>query len=103
MERGVAALDGIVQDDLAATMVPGVAVGVVYQGKVLYSKGFGVRQVGQPAAVDADTVFRLASVSKAISSTVIAAATQGGKVAWTDPVRKHLPDFALADRGSPTT
>lgn len=97
VQRGVAALDGIVRDDLAATMVPGVAVGVVYQGKVLYAKGFGVRQVGQPATVDADTVFQLASVSKAISSTVIAAAVQGGKVAWTDPVRKYLPDFALAD------
>jgi CubicO group peptidase (beta-lactamase class C family) len=97
VQRGVAALDGIVQDDLAATMVPGVAVGVVYQGKVLYAKGFGVRHVGQPAAVDADTVFQLASVSKAISSTVIAAAAQGGKPAWTDPVRTYLPDFALAD------
>lgn len=97
VQRGVAALDGIVQDDLAATMVPGVAVGVVYQGEVVYAKGFGVRTLGQPAAVDADTVFQLASVSKAISSTVIAAAAQGGKVAWTDPVRKYLPGFALAD------
>jgi CubicO group peptidase (beta-lactamase class C family) len=97
VQRGVAALDGIVQDDLAATTVPGVAVGVVYQGKVVYAKGFGVRTLGQPAAVDADTVFQLASVSKAISSTVIAAAVQGGKVAWTDPVRKYLPDFTLAD------
>ena len=97
VRRGVDALDGIVGDALAKTAVPGVAVGVVHQGEVVYAKGFGVRQQGAPDAVDADTVFQLASVSKAISSTVVATQVRAGRLAWTDPVQKYLPDFALSD------
>jgi CubicO group peptidase (beta-lactamase class C family) len=97
VQRGVQSLDSIVNGDMKATTVPGVAVGVVFEGRVLYSKGFGVRQVGQPGAVAGSTVFQLASLSKSISSTVVAAAVKQKKVAWTDPIQKGLPNFTLSD------
>jgi CubicO group peptidase (beta-lactamase class C family) len=77
--------------------VPGVAVGVVYKDKVIYAKGFGVREVGKPGAIDSDTVFLLASVSKPIASTVVAKLVGNGVVRWDDPARRHNPAFALRD------
>ena len=70
---------------------------MVHDGQVLYAKGFGVRDVNTLAPVDAATVFRLASVSKPLSSTVVAGAVGKGAMKWTDPVVAQLPSFALAD------
>jgi CubicO group peptidase (beta-lactamase class C family) len=82
---------------MARTGVPGVAVGVVYKDKVIYAKGFGVREVGKPGAIDPDTVFMLASVSKPIASTVVAKLVGNGVVRWDDPAKRHNPAFALRD------
>ncbi|NBE55954.1 serine hydrolase [Streptomyces boluensis] len=98
IDEAVDKLDGVVRDAMSRTGVPGVAVGVVHDDEVLYLKGFGERKVGAKGAVDADTVFQLASVSKPVSSTVVAAAVGDKTVAWDDPVVKHSPGFALKDR-----
>src|SRR3954453_11525587 len=58
-----------VSDGMQKTGVPGVAVGIVYRNKVVYLQGFGVRKIGDPEPVNAQTVFQLASVSKPIAST----------------------------------
>ena len=92
----VARLDSIIGGVLAKTGVPGLAAAVVHDGRVLYAKGFGVRDVNSPARVDASTVFRLASVSKSLSSTVVAGVVGRKVIDWTDPVVAHLPTFALA-------
>ncbi|WP_166388188.1 serine hydrolase [Catellatospora methionotrophica] len=97
VDKALAALDGLVQDAMKQTGVPGVAVGVVYGDKVVFAKGYGVRKVGEPGAVGADTVFQLASLSKPVASTVVAGVVGDGKVAWDDPVVKHDPGFALKD------
>lgn len=97
VDAAVAALDGIVTTDLQATGIPGAAVAVVYRGRVVYAKGFGVRQVGRPEPVDADTVFQVASVSKAIAGTVIGAAVTQQRAAWTDTVASRLPGWTLSD------
>lgn len=99
VDRGLAALPAIIDRYLKQTTVPGLAVSVVYDGKVRYLQGFGLRQFGRPEAVDADTVFQLASVSKPISATVVAAALTKKlpKLGWDDPVHKALPDFTLSD------
>src|SRR5580692_171472 len=65
-------LDAYVQDSMQKTHIPGLAVAVVYQGRVVFLKGYGVRKLGNPAKVDPDTVFEIASVSKPIASTVVA-------------------------------
>jgi CubicO group peptidase (beta-lactamase class C family) len=79
------------------TGVPGVAVGIVYRDKVVYLKGFGVRKAGSSTSVDTDTVFQLASVSKSIASTVVAALVSRGEVSWDDKIVSLDPDFKLSD------
>ena len=97
IDKATAALDGIVADVMKRTGMPGVAVGVVYKDKVIYAKGFGVREVGKPGAIDSDTVFLLASVSKPIASTIVAKLVGDGVVKWDDPAKLHNPAFALSD------
>jgi CubicO group peptidase (beta-lactamase class C family) len=87
-------LDDIIGQLLAATGVPGLAASVVYQGQLLYAKGFGVRDIDTGVPVDAETVFHLASVSKSLSSTVVAGLVGRKAVQWADPIVVHLPDFA---------
>ncbi|MFI2435820.1 serine hydrolase [Streptomyces sp. NPDC018693] len=97
IDRAVDQLDGVVEDAMRRTGVPGVAVGVVYEDDVLYLKGFGVRKAGTKDRVGADTVFQLASVSKPLASTVVAAAVGEETVGWDDPVVEYSPGFALKD------
>ncbi|WP_373428875.1 serine hydrolase [Streptomyces rishiriensis] len=97
VETAVSRLDDVVRDAMQRTGVPGVAVGVVYDDKVMYLKGFGLRKVGTKDRVGADTVFQLASVSKPLASTVVAAAAGEKTVGWDDPVVKYTPGFALKD------
>ena len=85
-------------DDLiAAGAVPGFAIGVVHDDEVVWTKGFGVRRVGAPDAVGPDTVFHLASMSKPITATVIAALVGKGIVDWDDRIADLDPGFALHD------
>ncbi|MFH9956952.1 serine hydrolase [Streptomyces roseolus] len=95
VRRAVDRLDGVVGAAMERTGVPGVAVAVVHDGKVLHLKGYGVRKAGESAAVGADTVFQLASVSKPIASTVVSGAV--GVDGWSRPVAPHVPRFALKD------
>jgi CubicO group peptidase (beta-lactamase class C family) len=97
VEHAVASLDGLVTDAMDRTGVPGVAVAVVYRDRVVYSQGFGIREVGRPETVDADTVFQLASLSKPLASTVVADVVGSGVIEWDDPVVASNPDFALKD------
>jgi CubicO group peptidase (beta-lactamase class C family) len=90
-------LDTIVTDALAATGIPGAAVAVIHEGEVIYAEGFGVREVGTDQPVDPDTRFQLASLSKPIGATVVAAEVGQGTVAWEDPVSAYTPDFVLSD------
>lgn len=95
VRRAVDRLDGVVEAAMKRTGVPGVAVAVVHDGKVVKLQGYGVRKAGEKAAVDADTVFQLASVSKPIASTVVAGAV--GVDGWAKPVAPNVPDFHLKD------
>jgi len=97
IDKATAALDRIVENAMTKTGMPGVAVGVVYKDKVIYAKGFGLREVGKPGAIDPETVFMLASVSKPIASTIVAKLVGDGVVKWDDPAKSHNPAFALSD------
>jgi CubicO group peptidase (beta-lactamase class C family) len=77
--------------------VPGMAVAVVKDGKVVAARGFGVRKLGDSAPVDGKTLFQIASNSKAFTATALAMLVDEGKLAWDDPVIKHLPDFQMYD------
>lgn len=97
VDAAVGKLDGIAQELMDSSNIPGMAVAVVHAGNVVYSKGFGVREVGEDDPIGADTVFQLASVSKSIGSTVVASQVTAGVVDWTTPVVSELPWFALND------
>ena len=95
--RAVKALPCIIQRTMNTTGVPGVAVAVVRANEVLLARGFGLREVGRPELVDADTVFQLASLSKPVGATVISRAVSNGSASWTDPVVQYLPWFRIGD------
>jgi CubicO group peptidase (beta-lactamase class C family) len=90
-------LDTLAANLMASSGVPGMAVAVVRGTQTVYAKGFGIRVVGSGAAVDADTVFQLASLSKPVGSTVVAQQIGLGRVAWNTTLRTHLPWFTLSD------
>ena len=97
IDKAIAELPDLVRQNLERTGVPGAAVAVVRDGEVVYSEGFGVREVGKPDEIDPGTRFQIASVSKSVGATVIAAEVGKGTVAWDDPVTKYLTDFELSD------
>jgi CubicO group peptidase (beta-lactamase class C family) len=77
--------------------VPGLAVAIVHKGQLVFAKGYGVREVGKPAAIDTQTIFAIASTTKAITAAALGMLVDEGKVRWDDPVTKHVPTFQMYD------
>lgn len=77
--------------------VPGIAVAIVKDGKVVLAKGYGIRKLGESAPVDAHTLFGIASNTKAFTSAALAMLVDEGKITWDDPVIKYIPAFQLYD------
>src|SRR5262245_17113201 len=90
-------IDEVVEKSLKEFGVPGASVVVVRDGEVIYLKGFGVREKDKPEKVTPDTVFPIASCSKAFTATAIAMLADEGKLKWDDKVRDHLEYFRLSD------
>src|SRR3954447_18676541 len=97
VDNAVAKLDGIVDDLMKKSGIPGMAVAVVHGGKALYAKGFGVKDVRSGDKVHADTVFQLASMSKPLGATVVAHQVGEKAIGWDTPIVSKLPWFALSD------
>jgi CubicO group peptidase (beta-lactamase class C family) len=101
VENAVGKLDGIAEELLRKSGIPGLAVAVVHGGKTVYAKGFGVKDNragdGADNKVGPDTVFQLASLSKPLSATVVAHQVGERKIGWDTPVVDQLPWFALSD------
>jgi len=93
----LSALDARFAQALADWNVPGMSVAIVKDGKVVLAKGYGVREVGKPDTVDADTLFAIASNSKAFTSTLIGMLVDDRKMGWDDRVQQYLPYFQLYD------
>jgi CubicO group peptidase (beta-lactamase class C family) len=77
--------------------VPGFALAIVKDDKVVFAKGYGVRELGKPDAVDKDTLFAVASNTKAFTAAALATLVDEGRLKWDDPVTKYLPYFQLSD------
>ncbi len=77
--------------------VPGVAIAIVTGDTIPYIKCFGVKKSGSSDPVDAETVFQLASISKAFTATTLASLVGDGLLSWDDRVIDHFPDFRLYD------
>ena len=101
IDEAISKVDGLVNDLMKNTGIPGIAVAIVRGGKTVYAKGFGVKDAskgnGQDNKVDADTVFQLASVSKSVGATVVAHEVTDNVISWDTSVVSKLPWFALSD------
>ena len=97
----VAELSRFVERGMKATGVPGVALGIVQGGATVFAGGFGVRELGGTAKPDADTLFMIASNTKALTTLLLAKLVDQGKIGWKTPVTSLLPSFKLG--GAETT
>src|SRR5690349_21371858 len=77
--------------------VPGMAIEVVKDDKIVLAKGLGVNKLGEASPVDEITIFAIGSSSKAFTAAALAMLVDEGKVKWDDPVTKYLPDFEMYD------
>ena len=93
----VAELDAFITRALKEYKVPGAAVAVVRDGKVVLVKGYGVRDVTKAGAVDENTIFQLASVTKTLTATAAATVVDQGKLDWDKPIFNYLPEFVGYD------
>ena len=96
-EERLAEIAKFVQDGIEATGVPGVSYGIVQDGKVVFSGGAGVRQIGKPGKADGDTLYMIASNTKGLTTLLIGKLVDAGKIGWKDPVTKLMPSFRLGD------
>ena len=97
LERVVKIFDAFVEEALTAGKIPGAAVAIVSQNKIVHLKGYGVREAGRPEQIDKHTVFRLASLSKSFAPVLTGLLIEDGVLNWDDKVFEHLQDFSLKD------
>lgn len=76
---------------------PGLAIAVVKDGRVVFSKGYGIRELGKPQPVDTHTLFAIGSTTKAMTAALVGMLVDEGKLQWDDAVVKHLPWFQIKD------
>ena len=90
-------LDAYITKGLRDWQIPGLTIAVVRNDSVLFAKGYGVKKLGSAGAVDAQTEFGIMSTTKAFTALAMAMLVDEGKVAWNDPVTKHLPELQFSD------
>lgn len=90
-------LDARVERIRSEVGVPGMAVAIVEDGRVTLARGYGVRRLGADERVDADTIFQIGSVGKAFTAAALAVLVDRGRIAWDDPVTRHVPYFEMFD------
>jgi CubicO group peptidase (beta-lactamase class C family) len=90
-------LDTYVAASMKTFEVPGLALAIVKDGKILVAKGYGVRKLGDPTAVGEHTMFAIGSNTKAFTTAALATLVDAGKLSWDDPVYQRLPGFVMYD------
>jgi CubicO group peptidase (beta-lactamase class C family) len=96
-EKHIAALGAFIERARTELAVPGVALGLIQNGKVVFAGGYGVRELGKPETIDGDTLFIIASNTKAMTTLLLAKLVDEGKLTWDTPVTTLLPSFKLGD------
>jgi len=90
-------IDRYVQQVMEAFTVPGIGLAIVKDGRLVLAKGYGVRKLGEPAPVDAETLFGIASNTKAFTATALGMLVEEGMLEWDAPVIGYLPWFQMHD------
>lgn len=91
------ALDAAFDQTLARYRLPGLAVGIIEDGKVVFSRTAGELVAGEGQAIDSHTLFKIASNTKSMTTATLARLVDAGKLRWDDPVTRWLPDFRMHD------
>ena len=89
--------DARVEAAMKSRDVPGMAIAIVEDGKIVSTRGYGVRKLGATATVDADTIFPTGSTGKAVTAAALAILVDDGKLGWDDKVSDRLPGFQMYD------
>jgi len=89
--------DGYVAKAVKDWSVPGLAIAIVRNDSIVFSKGYGVRTLGKPEPVDEHTLFAIGSTTKAMTAALMGMLVDDGRVQWDAPVISYLPDFVLYD------
>lgn len=90
-------LDRVVARTLSTFQVPGLALAIVKDGRIVLARGYGLKKLGTAGPVDARTRFQIASNTKAFTAVALAILVEDGKVEWDAPVTRYLPGFAMHD------
>lgn len=90
-------LDKLVEKSLTTFDVPGISVGILKDGKIVYAKGHGVRALSTKKEMNENTLVGIASNSKGFTCFALAMMVDEGKLSWDDKVAKHIPEFRLYD------
>jgi CubicO group peptidase (beta-lactamase class C family) len=90
-------LDAYVARAVRDWRIPGLAMAVVKDDSIVLAKGYGVRELGKPGAVDSGTRFAIGSTTKAMTAIALGMLVDEGKVEWDAPVIRYLPAFRVAD------
>jgi CubicO group peptidase (beta-lactamase class C family) len=96
----IRAFETFVEEARTAAKVPGAAVAVVRDGKVIFEKGFGVRELGKSELVSPRTLFMIGSITKSLTTLLMARLVDEGRLTWTTPMTQLLPSFAIGDADS---
>ncbi len=92
------AFDAYVQQAVEEWDAPGLAIVVIREDSIVFEKGYGLREVGKNEPVDPETLFAIASTTKAFTAAALGMLVDEGKLKWDDPVVKHYPEFKLRDQ-----
>jgi CubicO group peptidase (beta-lactamase class C family) len=97
MKKSLEGFDAVIEKSMKDFQVPGLAIAVVKDGEVIYSRGFGKRDVEKDRAVTPRTLFAIGSCTKAFTTFVMATLVEEGKLEWDRPLRTYLPGFRMSD------
>lgn len=97
LEQKLAEIDAYAEKARADWNSPGLAIAIVKDDKVVFAKGYGVRTLGKPEKVDENTLFAIASNTKAFTTAALAILVDEKKLGWNDKVAKYLPEFEMYD------
>ncbi len=96
-QSNIKSIDKYIEKSRKEWEVPGMAVAIVKDGEIVLSKGYGIKELGEPGNVDGDTQFAIASNTKAFVASCLAKLVKEGKISWKDKVRDYLPYFSVYD------
>lgn len=101
IQRAIHKIEAITLDNIKQKQIPGAAIAVVYQNKIIFMKGYGFRTLGNNENIDPDTLFQLGSISKSITATLAAVLETKGLLNLDNPVITYLPEFHLNSKEPP--